>query len=530
MKSKYISVFFFFSFVLVFAQKNKLVEEYLSVYYIKLPTNPILDENKRTYATNNESIKVNGFSKTTSNGSLTFDFIFNEPYTPESSEIYIQKDGKIEIIDAYGMVKLVDAYWYGVDYTSSASIVIQDTRIAETTKNNYTEESTYESPLFDNSNKALNHYISNRNSIQERYRTQHYQTITSTINKTISSTYGYAPYTTKFEIFLRPASKRNPEYKNFEVIMPKLKRTLAKMKYSMNRTKEDAQEIITYFDKTAASYPDDQMKPMRYACYFNNAKIYYFLDMPEKTQEYAKKLIDNGYNIEDGQKLDSISRVLLNDFEVNKTRSRHPKIPIESTHRVSNRRALYQPPIKTRKAYIISQEDDTIAVEINQKEIIRIGKTLKIVKYDENGKPFGSKVIEASECKKVIIENGAHFKNVKFKDLKNKYTSVDGSLDIGAIATTRSQPKLCKILFESNVIGLYLYENDQHIIIPAGKEKGKSTQSMDYILGFKAKLKTLAEAYPQVKENVKNDSYHNTEEGLLNFCKDLTTAYEAKNE
>jgi hypothetical protein len=64
--------------------------------------------------------------------------------------------------------------------------------------------------------------------------------------------------------------------------------------------------VIDYFSKIPQKYTDPKLKAdikLRYAAYYNLAKIYIFLDQPEKAKEYANLLIANGYDKKDGEKL-----------------------------------------------------------------------------------------------------------------------------------------------------------------------------------------------------------------------------------
>ena len=83
--------------------------------------------------------------------------------------------------------------------------------------------------------------------------------------------------------------------------------------------------------------------------------------------------------------------------------------------------------------------------------------------------------------------------------------------------------KLCKVLFESDKINLYLFNNEEPVIFIPGNKKGKSTLSTGFVFGFKKNLTKLAEGCPALIEKVKNKAFKNNIDDLVQFCKELTS-------
>lgn len=54
---------------------------------------------------------------------------------------------------------------------------------------------------------------------------------------------------------------------------------------------KEVEPIIAYFNDVVPRFEGNKRKlrKVRYASYYNIAKIYYYLDMPEKVKKYARK-------------------------------------------------------------------------------------------------------------------------------------------------------------------------------------------------------------------------------------------------
>jgi hypothetical protein len=245
--------------------------------------------------------------------------------------------------------------------------------------------------------------------------------------------------------------------------------------------------------------------------------------MPEKVKENAQKLIDNDYDKSDGKAFLRNANYLANSLEVNKMKSRHMKVVTEDiSNMVEEEEKSPQLNInkntnfESNKAYLITQKNDTVLVAINTSDIATIGYGIKTIQYDNNKTPIGSRVKKAKDCKELLFVNGIHFKKIKFKEssVKPEYVNLEQATLEGAT------DKLCKVLFESDKISLYQFNNKEFVIVPAGSEKGKSTSGMSFVFGFKKNLAKLAKECPAVAKRAKE--YKNSEESLLQFCNDLT--------
>ncbi len=62
---------------------------------------------------------------------------------------------------------------------------------------------------------------------------------------------------------------------------------------------------------------------MRYSAFYNKAKIYYYLDMPQEMMAEAEGLIKNGYDESDGKQLLETARQLVEEFKKTGLDTRH---------------------------------------------------------------------------------------------------------------------------------------------------------------------------------------------------------------
>lgn len=518
-------VFALVIYAISFSQNANLDREYFSVSYVKLPSKPILDNSKRTYSTNKRDISLSGFSRVKSNGTLDINFNFNGT---QIGEVQIKKT-KHEKKNKDGKVTSTSyTYKVHIPYNSSASLSINN---AEVIENNYTrdysEKDTYLSSSFSTYKAAQNYYNNNRHNIRNKYRSKHKNSILTTINNNLNNTYGYIPskYNANFWIL---GNKKHPEYQKHMEAYATMKATFSKMKYDqpVSDLKTELEPVIDYFNSLIPKYvgKKKKMAKMRYASYYNIAKIYYFFDMPKEAKKYAQKLIENDYDKSDGKHFISISDKLLKKFKINETNTRHFEVITEDLTNIENEPELKEESasntkLELLKAYLISKVGDTILVDMETKNVKKIAYEIRTVQYADNDTPVSTRVENAKDFNEVLFVDGTHYKNVMFKEsgVKND-GAVSAQMLLGGAAE-----KLCKVLFESDKINLYHFNNKELVILTPGSKKGKSTLSTGFVFGFKKNLVKLAEGCPALIEKVENKTFKNTPEGLMTFCKELTS-------
>jgi hypothetical protein len=85
------------------------------------------------------------------------------------------------------------------------------------------------------------------------------------------------------------------------------------------------QPVIDYFEKVKKEYTssDKEDRKMRYASFYNLAKIYLYLDEPEKSMTEADALALNDFDERDGKMLHQAAALLADKLRKNNADTRH---------------------------------------------------------------------------------------------------------------------------------------------------------------------------------------------------------------
>ena len=89
--------------------------------------------------------------------------------------------------------------------------------------------------------------------------------------------------------------------------------------------------MINYYEAIKKRYSSNSKadKKMRYASYFNLAKIYYYLDDPEAAMREACELMLNEFDEKDGKRLEAAATDLQILMKQNKFTGRHFRLEPE---------------------------------------------------------------------------------------------------------------------------------------------------------------------------------------------------------
>ncbi|CAL2058047.1 hypothetical protein [Tenacibaculum sp. 190524A05c] len=512
-----------------FGQRTNLDRERFHVSLVNLPSEPIVDNSQRTYSINLGGVSVSGFTRVKAPGNIDVKFTSSGTTISDAridkTKHEKKKDGKV--------VSVSYTYVAKATYKSTYTINVINALTGKSYEKSFVESSKYSSNSFDSNYKAEKHYKNNKYDLRSNYRIKHKKAVKSRIKSFLNSRYGYVPYSTKNEVFWILASKKHPEYAMHNEAYTKAKNAFAKMKYDepTDELAKELEPVIEYFKSVIPKYPGTKrkMRKIKYASYYNLANIYYYLDMPDKVQEYGQKIIDNDYDKSDGRRFLRYAESLKESMEKNNMKSRHMKVVTEDLSNVEDEKEETEteqvkesPKLELSKAYLITKKNDTILVEIKKKDIWKIGYDVATVAYDNDGTLIGTKVRKANLCKEILFVDGLHFKNIKFKESSTK----SGSADVGQLVLGGATDKLCQVIYESDKIGLYKFNDKELVLVPNGSEKGKSTQSVSFVFGFRKQLAKMAKSCPTVAAKAKKKEYKNNEKSLIKFCEDLTDCKE----
>jgi hypothetical protein len=92
------------------------------------------------------------------------------------------------------------------------------------------------------------------------------------------------------------------------------------------------QPVIDYFEKAKTQYvtSDKEDRKMRYASYYDLAKIYLYLDEPEKAMAEADALAMNDFDERDGRALHQAAQLLEDKLRKNNADTRHFAINVNN--------------------------------------------------------------------------------------------------------------------------------------------------------------------------------------------------------
>ena len=403
------------------------------------------------------------------------------------------------------------------NYTSTARVNINNSIDSSNNfSKTYTEKSTHTSSEFSSRNSANQHYNDNRYKLRNDEAAVHKKDIKNSISTYLNNHYGYQIRNTK-DYFRILGKKKHPEYAKHTEAYNESKQVFAKMKSNepFSKFENEFTNVVAYFEDVVTRYPGPKKKDkkIRYASYYNLAKLYYYLDNVEKTKEYGQKIIDNDHSKFDGKTFIRMSNSLDKLFKANKTKSRHRDVVTNDLAVGSE--SIEEEEIETEKAYLILRTNDTLTIGVTKSNVNSIGKSLKMYRLNEDGTIKDERVYDANLCKELIFLNGTHYKTISFKN----YTSSNNS----GITTIGPSPNLCKVVYESDKLSLYSFNDQEPVLFIKGEKNGKSTKSPKFVFGVNKSLMKYAEGCSSLTSKLENKEFKNTFESLTMFCKELNS-------
>jgi len=502
-------LFLFLSFIstLSFAQKVDLDRAYFNAEHIQLPSDPILEDSRRTYSTTDDIIAIAGYSKVNTNASLQIEFTNNETRI-ENFEI---REHKREKKDKDGhIISTKYTYSINLNYKAYGEIRVYNLITGENEKKKFRKSSSYSKSSFKSRSKAQYYYDNNRYSLRNKYSKEQRQDIIDDANTFLNNKYGYPIINAKTNLWIL-GNKSNPEFSMHQKAFNDTKAIFAKMTYNKStiHIAKELEPTIQYFIKAVAQFSGKKkrMRKMRYASYYNLARIYYLLDNVSKTKEYGRKIIDNDYDKKDGKYFIKIANRLQERLTVNQVSSRHFNVLTEDlTQQDFSNQQHESTSSEPVLAYLITAKNDTIKATIRPVNIANINYGVDLDLPDNTGNSQ-VKYFDAENCNALALTNGDLYKVLSFKEAKTVQND--------------SNYKFAKVLFESDKIELYLFDDKELILKRPNEKTGKSTLSSDFVFGFNKKLATYSDCL-KVLEKTKRRAYKNNAESLIEFCEELS--------
>ena len=249
------------------------------------------------------SLSIDGQRKTedAEKAKLTLEISFSEFLISEvdvKEHVYTNKDGS----KSY-------SYDLNIEYTMPKSYrILEATNVVESqvyktltgAKKKYSHSSR-----FNTSREARNYWENNKETLSARFMRETTQELANGASYRASILYGFYVYTN--DIRLRTTDeKKHPENIPFQEKANALKKALEAMTPETGLNLDELKEIIEYFQAIPERFADPKLKAdrkLRYAAYYNLAKLYTYAENMEKSDEYADLLIANDESPKDGEKI-----------------------------------------------------------------------------------------------------------------------------------------------------------------------------------------------------------------------------------
>jgi len=227
-------------------------------------------------------------------------------------------------------------YQSQVTYTYGARIRITDFKgnlIKQEVIATRQNKKTHLSPVLASEGEATAYtrfgYLTLLNQLNQQTLNQ----VTANLSGNLTHRYGYPEQTvTDFGWVLN--SRKHPEYDGFQRAWMTVRQSMMDMSANepLDNVREKLKPSIAYFNQLKKRYGSGSKtdKKIRYACYFNLSKIYYYLDEPDLALKEAGELLINGYDAKDGKQLEAQASDLKAMMKQSKMKTRHFPVDIES--------------------------------------------------------------------------------------------------------------------------------------------------------------------------------------------------------
>ena len=155
------------------------------------------------------------------------------------------------------------------------------------------------------------------------------QTITNAmydLSNSLTSNFGYQEATVSDYLWVLN-TRKNPENDKYKQAWLNFRQAMYSMSANepLDRVYEMMQPTIDYLNGLKKKYKSDSKtdRKLRYSCFYNLAKIYYYLDMPDEALAEASALQVNDFDEKDGKRLEAAASALKLDLSQSQMHSRH---------------------------------------------------------------------------------------------------------------------------------------------------------------------------------------------------------------
>ncbi|HLG41053.1 MAG TPA: hypothetical protein VI461_15335, partial [Chitinophagaceae bacterium] len=198
---------------------------------------------------------------------------------------------------------------------------------------------TYKTSEFSSSVDASNNFNNKILEIKSGLAKQLVNTAIGNLNSVLNNRFGYTVQKVN-DIFWVLNNRKHPEYSEQQKAWNNFRNAIVLMSPDepVDKVKEKLKPVIAYYNKIKTIYTgsDKEARKLRYASYYNLAKIYIYLDNPAAAMQEADALAMNDFDESDGRILRSVAESLDLQLKKNNASSRHFPVDI----------ARFEPPVK----------------------------------------------------------------------------------------------------------------------------------------------------------------------------------------
>ena len=185
---------------------------------------------------------------------------------------------------------------------------------------------TYKTSEFSSPAEATNSFNSKVFDIKNSLAKQLSASAINNLNAVVNNRFGYQLRRAS-DILWILNNKKHRSYQEHQTAWNQFKNAIVLINADepLDKVKEKMKPVIAYFEKAKTEFTgsDKEDRKMRYASFYNLAKIYLWLDEPAKAKVEADALSMNDYDESDGKSLRSMAESLEITLKKNNSDSRH---------------------------------------------------------------------------------------------------------------------------------------------------------------------------------------------------------------
>ena len=308
-----------------------VIDTSYKTFFVVLDASPALDRDIREISPE-EMIYIDGWKKLEKNGHVKIfiqleDVFIENVEVKERVEILKDKDGKETGKRSHFYVQL--GYSFGAE---SKVTDYKGTEIDIITLADRNNRQTYNSQEFSNFLEASLYYKFRGIDFTKEISKRAVRNAMNNLSNYMTYNYGYSSHTVTDYLWILD-SKKHPEYEAHRRAWLTFKQAMFQMNAEepLDEVRTALAPVISYYEKIKKQYSSKSKsdRKMRYASYYNLAKIHYYLDDADAAMREAGELTMNGYDEKDGRGLEAAAARLKAILKLNKFTSRHFSLDIE---------------------------------------------------------------------------------------------------------------------------------------------------------------------------------------------------------